>query len=157
MILERTIRNGVRLALAINGIVTSKTLADLFPDIIDGVQSIPERVFVDEDSCMDFIQKHFEELGRTMINDTEEPKEVKLDTFDPISRPSHYTEGRKYEPRKVIADWGLNFNLGNAVKYLSRAGRKGDKVEDLRKAIQYIEFEIEELINKEVQNEETEA
>lgn len=65
--------------------------------------------------------------------------------FDVISHPSHYTEGRKYEPRKVIADWGLNFNLGNAVKYLSRAGRKGDKIEDLRKAIQYIEFEIEEL------------
>lgn len=66
-------------------------------------------------------------------------------SFDEVSHPSHYTEGRKYEPRKVIADWGLNFNLGNAVKYVSRAGRKGDKIEDLRKAIQYIEFEIEEL------------
>lgn len=66
-------------------------------------------------------------------------------SFDPIHVPSHYVEGRKYEPRKVIADWRLNFNLGNAVKYLSRAGRKGDKIEDLRKAIQYIEFEIEEL------------
>ena len=65
-------------------------------------------------------------------------------SFDAVSHPSHYTEGRKYEPRKVIADWGLNFNLGNAVKYISRAGRKGDKIEDLRKAIQYIEFEIEE-------------
>lgn len=71
-----------------------------------------------------------------------------VDEFDVISRPSHYTDGRKYEPRKVIHDWGLNFNLGNAVKYLSRAGRKGDKVEDLRKAIQYIEFEIEELEEK---------
>lgn len=67
---------------------------------------------------------------------------------DVVSHPSHYTEGRKYEPRKVIADWGLNFNLGNAVKYVSRAGRKGDKIEDLRKAIQYIEFEIEELEEK---------
>ena len=66
-------------------------------------------------------------------------------SFDAVSHPSHYTAGRKYEPRKVIADWGLNFNLGNAVKYISRAGRKGDKIEDLRKAIQYIEFEIEEL------------
>lgn len=65
-----------------------------------------------------------------------------------ISHPSHYCDGRKYEPRKVIADWKLNFNLGNAIKYLSRAGRKGDKVEDLRKAIQYIEFEIEEIENE---------
>lgn len=79
---------------------------------------------------------------------------VKLTTligFDAVSRPSHYTEGRKYEPRKVIHDWGLNFNLGNAVKYISRAGRKGDAVEDLRKAIQYIEFEIGEM--EENQNE----
>lgn len=66
-------------------------------------------------------------------------------SFDAVSHPSHYTEGRKYEPRKVIADWRLNFNLGNAVKYISRAGRKGDKIEDLQKAIQYIEFELEEL------------
>lgn len=64
--------------------------------------------------------------------------------YDVISHPAHYTEGRKYEPRKVIADWDLSFNLGNAVKYLARAGRKGDKIEDLRKAIQYIEFEIDE-------------
>ena len=67
--------------------------------------------------------------------------------FDPVQKPAHYAEGRKYEPRKVIYDWGLNFNLGNAVKYIARAGRKGDKIEDLRKAIQYIEFEIEELTN----------
>lgn len=65
-----------------------------------------------------------------------------------ISNPAYYCEGRKYEPRKVIADWGLNFALGNAIKYLSRAGRKGDKIEDLKKAIQYIEFEIEEIENE---------
>lgn len=65
-----------------------------------------------------------------------------------IFHPSHYCDGRKYEPRKVISDWKLNFNLGNAIKYLSRAGRKGDKVEDLRKAIQYIEFEIEDIENE---------
>lgn len=75
-----------------------------------------------------------------------DPKKLSLPVeFDVVSHPSHYTEGRTYEPRKVIADWGLNFNLGNAVKYLSKAGRKGDKIEDLRKAIQYIQFEIEEL------------
>lgn len=76
-----------------------------------------------------------------MIDDVSKISE----SFNEISHPSHYTAGRKYEPRKVIADWGLNFNLGNAVKYVSRAGRKGDKIEDLQKAIQYIEFEIEEL------------
>ena len=70
-----------------------------------------------------------------------EPK----DQFNDISKPSHYTEGRMYEPKDVIRDWGLNFNLGSAVKYISRAGRKGDMVEDLRKAKQFIDFEIQAL------------
>ena len=64
---------------------------------------------------------------------------------DIIRHPSHYTEGRKYEPKDVIRDWGLNFNLGSAVKYISRAGRKDDKLIDLSKARQFLDFEIEAL------------
>lgn len=64
---------------------------------------------------------------------------------DNVSNPSHYTDGRSYEPRKIIRDWDLNFNLGNVVKYISRAGRKGDILEDLLKARQYLDFEIEAL------------
>lgn len=70
---------------------------------------------------------------------------MKAVVIDNVSHPLHYGGGRKYEPYKVIRDWELNFNLGNAVKYISRAGRKNDRVEDLRKAIQYIEFEIEAI------------
>lgn len=62
-----------------------------------------------------------------------------------IKHPSHYTAGRKYEPKDVIRDWELNFNLGSAVKYISRAGRKGDKIEELEKARQFLDFEIEAL------------
>lgn len=62
--------------------------------------------------------------------------------YDNVSRPSHYAEGRRYEPKDVIRDWDLNFNLGSAVKYISRAGRKGPILEDLRKARQFIDFEI---------------
>lgn len=64
---------------------------------------------------------------------------------DNIKHPSHYVEGRKFEPKDVIRDWGLNFNLGNAVKYLARAGRKAELIEDLKKAQQYIQFEIEAI------------
>lgn len=65
--------------------------------------------------------------------------------YNNISKPSHYAEGRKFEPKDVIRDWDLNFNLGNVVKYVSRAGRKeGNTIlEDLNKARQYIDFEIE--------------
>ena len=68
-----------------------------------------------------------------------------MKTYDMIKGPSHYCEGRKFEPKDVIRDWGLNFNLGSAVKYLSRAGRKGDIIEDLKKAQQFIQFEIDAL------------
>ena len=57
---------------------------------------------------------------------------------------SHYYEGRKYETWDVIADWELDYFLGNAIKYISRAGRKeGESLEkDLRKAIHYLEKRI---------------
>ena len=64
---------------------------------------------------------------------------------DNIKHPSHYAEGRNYEPKDVIRDWGLNFNLGNAVKYISRAGRKDDIVQELKKAQEYLQFEIEAI------------
>ena len=79
------------------------------------------------------------------MNEVHKPDPTANPVFDAVSHPSHYTEGRQYEPRKVIHDWGLNFNLGNAVKYISRAGRKGDALEDLKKARQYLDFEIEEM------------
>lgn len=62
-----------------------------------------------------------------------------------INHPKYYCEGRKYEPKDVIMDWQLDFCLGNVVKYIARAGRKGDALEDLQKAKQYIEFKIEAL------------
>jgi hypothetical protein len=60
-----------------------------------------------------------------------------------ISSPAHYTSG-SIETIEVIEDWGLGYHLGNAVKYISRAGKKDpDKtVEDLRKAVWYLEREI---------------
>ena len=49
---------------------------------------------------------------------------------DIVKHPSHYCYG-KYEPKDVIRDWGLNFNLGSTVKYIARAGRKDDIIQDL--------------------------
>lgn len=62
-----------------------------------------------------------------------------------VESPAHYCEGRKYEPKDVIRDWELNFNLGSAVKYISRAGRKDDIVFDLEKARQFLTFEIDAI------------
>lgn len=86
---------------------------------------------------------------------TEIESESEPMTNDIIAHPSHYTEGRKFEPKDVIRDWGLNFNLGSAVKYISRAGRKDDILQDLKKARQFLDFEIEaiEEERKETKNE----
>lgn len=59
-----------------------------------------------------------------------------------IDHPDHYAEGRKFEPIDVIEDWELGFCLGNALKYISRAGRKENYLEDLLKAKWYLEREI---------------
>lgn len=81
-----------------------------------------------------------------MLQFEKEMEEKKMEKeHNAVSHPSHYCEGRKYEPKDVIRDWGLNFNTGSAVKYLSRAGRKGDIIEDLEKAKQFIQFEIDYL------------
>lgn len=81
------------------------------------------------------------QIDPSKFNVTESGQVVKEDI---IGHPSHYCEGRKYEPKDVIRDWDLNFNLGNAVKYISRNGRKdgNSALQDLKKARQYLDFEI---------------
>jgi hypothetical protein len=65
---------------------------------------------------------------------------------DPVNSPSHYNTG-KIEVIDFIEDQKLGFCLGNAVKYISRAGKKDSlkTVEDLKKAIWYVEREIKSL------------
>jgi len=55
---------------------------------------------------------------------------------------SHYSD-RKIQPWDVIDEYGLSFYAGNALKYLLRAGRKGSRVEDLKKARHYLDKLIE--------------
>jgi hypothetical protein len=63
-----------------------------------------------------------------------------------VDHPPHYGGAdNPYEAIKVIEAWGLGFNLGNTVKYVSRAGKKGNHLEDLRKARWYLDREIANL------------
>ena len=57
---------------------------------------------------------------------------------DPIDHPDHYTVGG-VEVIDAIEAWGLGFHLGNAIKYIARAGRKGGALEDLKKARWYLD------------------
>lgn len=61
-----------------------------------------------------------------------------------VDHPSHYNRG-SIEVIDAIEDWGLGFHLGNVVKYVARAGHKGDAAADVDKAIWYLKRHRESL------------
>ena len=62
-------------------------------------------------------------------------------TLEHVNHPNHYNKG-KFEVIDVIEDWGLGFNLGNAIKYIGRCEHKENKKQDLEKALWYIKREL---------------
>lgn len=69
-----------------------------------------------------------------------------------VNHPSHYNKG-KIEVWDFISDWKLNFDRGNAIKYICRAGEKDPnaEIQDLEKAIAYINHEIK-ILKGEIEN-----
>lgn len=72
------------------------------------------------------------------------PSLANLANRDNVNHPSHYNDG-KIEVIEFIEDKSFSYHRGNAIKYLARAGKKdpNTKIEDLKKAIWYIQREIE--------------
>ena len=65
-----------------------------------------------------------------------------------VNHPDYYQTNAGLEAIDVIDSFFHdNFHLGNAFKYIARAGKKGDYVEDLRKSIWYLQREIERNSN----------
>lgn len=62
--------------------------------------------------------------------------------------PEHYNNGLKHDLIDVIGSYKLNFNRGNVLKYVVRAGRKQNEIDDLEKALDYLEREIEYTRNQ---------
>ena len=71
------------------------------------------------------------ELQRAILNANKEM----------VNHPDHY-QGNKMEVIDIIEDYSLGFSLGNAIKYILRADKKGNKKQDLKKAIWYLEREL---------------
>lgn len=61
-----------------------------------------------------------------------------------VNRPDHY-KGKRFDVIDIIEEFDLGFNLGNTTKYVLRAGKKDDIIQDLEKAKWYIEREITRL------------
>ena len=57
----------------------------------------------------------------------------------------HYETGKNYDIIDVAIDYKLNFFRFNVLKYVARAGKKRDELQDLRKALDYLQREIEHL------------
>lgn len=71
--------------------------------------------------------------------------------YEYVAHPSHYGgEDNPYESIKVIQAWNLDFELGSTIKYISRSGKKPNEslLRDLRKARQYLDFEIDKIERK---------
>ena len=60
---------------------------------------------------------------------------------DPVNHPAHYTSHPSGIECIEVTRW-MNFNMGNAIKYIWRAGNKGNALEDLKKARWYLDDEI---------------
>jgi hypothetical protein len=66
-----------------------------------------------------------------------------------VVHPTHYGgKDNPYEAIKVIEAWEVGFNLGNTLKYISRAGKKDNLIQDLEKALFYLDREIQNRKNK---------
>lgn len=92
------------------------------------------------------------EVAVEPVAQTIEEPEVKVvevpKNEDVINHPSHYTRG-KIEVIDFIEDQQLPYHLGNVIKYVARAGHKGDKLEDLKKARWYLDRYINEVMQHE--------
>lgn len=65
-----------------------------------------------------------------------------------VNHPNHYGgKHNPYEAIKIIEAWELDFHLGNVVKYISRAGKKDDELQELKKARWYLDRKIQNLEN----------
>ena len=125
--------------------ITAKDFAELFADA-DKMVALRE------------IDEHGRETGKKVVckvvtaSKSIGGKEVKKADNGLLIRPDYYNPDSSYEPRKVIKAWGLDWNLGNALKYIARCGKKANnsKLIDLEKAMTYIGFEIED--DNEVKN-----
>ena len=86
-------------------------------------------------------------MARLKAKDCFKPKEEKADDeIDMVNHPQHYS-AHGIEPIEYIESHDLNFNLGNVIKYVSRATFKGTELQDLKKAKWYLEREIKKHDN----------
>src|SRR5690606_6953478 len=94
-------------------------------------------------NCFDSSELEFEHIYDALSSPAS--KVEKSPSGDVVNHPSHYADGWSNGAEVIDITEHLNFNRGNAVKYLARAGKKGGsekELEDLQKALWYVRREV---------------
>jgi Protein of unknwon function (DUF3310) len=104
----------------------------------------PNYPIIQDYACLDFLEfliNNVNEENKYKVPSIEYEKRINMEQ---VNHPSHYNQG-KFEVIEIIEDQQPNFHLGNAIKYICRAGKKNKEktIEDLQKAIWYINRYIE--------------
>ena len=110
------------------------------------IEYLEQNIEVNESDLKDAeIKENTKETLQETLDKVKEPVEN-----DNVNHPSHYTDGN-IEVMDFIEDKQLNFARGNVIKYVSRAGKKdpNKELEDLKKAMWYLNREIERLSKEE--------
>jgi len=104
------------------------------------------KVIAAEDKYIDAVESLYKKPTRLLesvrkMKTTLDALDKIKDRPDPVNHPPHYKTGG-VDTIDFIEAKDLNYRLGNVVKYVSRAGKKGDPIEDLKKALWYLDREI---------------
>ena len=116
----------------------------------DTVCDCPNCVAARITSCVDSYDKtEIDKNDPSKVTSTEidQMTSEEIKNNDPVNHPKHYTS-HPSGVECIVVTRHMNFNKGNAMKYLWRADEKGNEIEDLKKAIWYLNNEIERLGGK---------
>ena len=112
-------------------------------------ETLTLRELMDTPKAKEAMAKHKQIMDETIadwktVSITTSNTPMQIEMFDAVDHPAHYKVGG-IETIDFIEAKKLNYNIGNVIKYLTRADYKGNKLEDLRKAQWYLTREISTL------------
>lgn len=87
---------------------------------------------------------HISEMEYKELQEEHIDNMTNVGKFDPVNKPEHYNK-HQLQPWDVAAAWDLDFFCGNVLKYIYRHKYKGNPIQDLEKARQYIERKIDQI------------
>jgi phosphopantothenate synthetase len=93
------------------------------------------------------IDEDFKRAERLALGITKIVDNVHQATKEMVNHPAHYGGDNPLEVIKIIDHYELGFALANSIKYILRSDKKGNKLEDLKKAAWYLQHEINKLEN----------